>query len=142
MIQVISAAVVGHDQIRPAVIIEILPGCREAIEQVAVFHSGLPRNIAEGAVAVVVIEPVRCALQASWAAEYLHTLPGALLLRLEHLRQIEIRGHVKVQVAIAVVIGESSASVPLKATGHAGRLRHVRERAIAIVAEEIRLPDV
>ena len=88
------------------------------------------------------IQPVRSALQASGAAEHLHTLPRTLFLRLEHLRQVEVRRHVKVQVAIAVVVGESSAGVPLKATGHTGRFRHIGERTITLVAEEIRLPDI
>ena len=88
------------------------------------------------------IQPVRSALQASRAAEYLHALPRALLLCLEHLRQVDVCRHVKVQVAIAVIVGESSTRMPLKATGYTGRFRHVSERAIAIVAEKIRLPDV
>src|SRR2546430_17294333 len=69
VIQIISAAVVGHDQIGPAVIVEILPGGREAIEQVAVFHTCLPRDIAECAVTVIVIQAVWSAFQPSRARE-------------------------------------------------------------------------
>ncbi len=67
-IEVVGAGVVGHEQVEPAVVVEVEEGHPEAVEAAGVRHPGLPAHVGEGPVAVVVEEMVGGAPEAPGAA--------------------------------------------------------------------------
>ena len=67
-VEVVGTGVVGHEQVEPAVVVEIEEGHPEAEEAARVRHSGLRAHVGEGPVAVVVEQVVGGALEPAGSA--------------------------------------------------------------------------
>ena len=96
--------IAGDVQIEQSVAVVVAPG--RAGRPVAERHAGLFGHVGEGAVVIVVVEPV-----------------------------LAVVAHVDVGPAVVVVVGNRAAISPA-VVGHAGLLRDIGERAVVIVVEQ------
>ena len=124
--------VVGHDDVRPAVPVEVVEGNPEALARVGTDTAAL-RHVGKGSVPVVPIEQVgnggevfgvAIGAEIGTAAEDVVEIP------------LHIAADEQVQVSIAVVVEESGAAGPA-AAADAGRLAHVPKSPVALVVKEL-----
>ena len=133
-VQVIWIRVVADEQIRPAIVVEILKYSLEAEVQALVRHPGLHSDIRERAVAIIAIERVGSAFVADGSAGV--DLHPAVIAGLQFGIggiEIEIAGNEQVQVAVAIVIAESRTGMPDIAAADMCLFRDVDEGAVAPV---------
>jgi hypothetical protein len=132
--------VVGHVQVRPAVLVGVEPGDPEAEVPARVGHPRRLAHLREVAVAVVAVEEVGHAGQAAGAALHLDAAMLAGLALAELGQVVEVELHVtadeEVQVAVPVVVGEAATGRP-PAAADAGPLGDVGEGAVVVVAIEV-----
>src|SRR5438105_15722106 len=96
-------------------------------------------DVGKCAVAIVAIEVVATALQATRAAGNGNAPVLAKYRTAERRQIIEIKrdvvGHVKIQVAVVIVIAKGGASSPLPAVIHSGLGGDIRKSSVAIVVK-------
>ena len=134
VVEVVGLAVVGYEEVKLAVVVEIGPNCGEAEETLRVVDACLFRDFGEGTVAIVVEEGVGIALESSRAA-----LDGDLVVLAGFARAEERQVvHVEVDVvwdeeideAVAVIVAEGEASGPACVFVEAGGFGDVGEGSI------------
>src|SRR5579862_2085805 len=133
--------IAGHIDVGPAVIIEISSENTQAIKAFLLEDSRCGRDIAEGAIAIVVIERACLSNEPARAAIYCQTAKHAVGVgtrvksRLE--RKIHIMGNKEIKLSVAVVIEEGASGTP--AFGVTGDIRfaaHFGKGAVAVVTVE------
>ena len=135
-IEVVGVGVVGHVEIGAPVVAKVGGPHAEAEAQAAVRHSRLGGGVHEAPAALVPEEMVGCALETERAHRHLlETAPGEGALRVQHVleRALDVRGHVEIEITVAVRVEEGRARVPARRL-HSGFLGHVLEAAVAEVA--------
>ena len=88
------------------------------------------------------VQDVGRALHARRAAVDLEAAPGAFFLALEHLGGVQVGGDIEVEPAVAVVVAEGGARVPVEAARDARLLCDVGEGPVAVVVEQEAVADV
>ena len=131
--------VVGHEEVRPPVVVVIAPHDTKAAIPLAVQLARAHGHVGEGPVAVVVEQHVARAGEAAGTAHHGEAVVEAVLLRSRPRGclqvEIDVAGHVEIEAAVVVVIGEGRARRPA-AGGHPRGLRRVGEGPVALVAQE------
>ena len=133
-VQVLRAEVVGHQQIRPAVLVVVGPRGGEVIPIVAFVDAGLLRDVDEASAAVV-------AEQHTWRAVACvvvrHRRAGLVLAGAEEVR---VDAQVRIEVAVAVVVGHADpGEYALQRPREREGVGHEREAPASIVEEQQRL---
>ena len=131
--------VVAHVEVGPAVAVEVV---RHDAQRAAVRRrqAGSLRDVLEAPVAAVVQQPVGLRLVAGRSAVVAHGRAGPAVL-VEREREADVVADEEVQPAVAVHVEEGGRRAEA-AVARAGRGRHVRERAVAGVAQQLVLAEV
>src|SRR5215470_5508396 len=139
-IKIAGNRIVGHQQVKPAVVVDVHKNRSEAVVSGAVGHAGFQTDIREGAIPVVVEQVIAFARQAAWTA---HAADAAKLagtrgqaVSARGGRVIGIELHVaryeEIQQSIVVVVAPGGTGRP-PTEGHAGGFGDIRERAVVVV---------
>ena len=136
-VEKIRAGIIGDEEIRPSVAVEIAPDRAHAEPPIRIGDAGLDRHVLERAVAFVVIERVAGTRQSARAALHGDAVELAELAFAELGQRVEpdvdVVGDEQVEPAVAVVVGERRAGRPPR-IADAGLRGDVRERPVVIVA--------
>ena len=133
-IQVLGSEVVRHEQIGPAVVVVVRPGCGEMVAVVSGLEPGLLRDLDKAAPPVVAEEDARRTVA---RVVVRRGCPRFLLAGAEKVR---IDAEIKIEKAVAVVVGHRDGGQDaLQRLTEAKGVRDVREAAFAIIDEEQRL---
>src|SRR5262249_42286441 len=135
-----GGGVVGDVDVGPAVVVEISGQDPKTVGAVGVEDGGFFGDVAEGAVAIVVIEDVFSTFEARGATgdhDPLIEARAGFGNRCGGQVQVDVVGDEKVEVAVAIVVDEGAAGVPaLAGPRDTGPFRDVSEGAVAIVVIE------
>src|SRR5207249_935489 len=130
-----GSRVVGDVDVGAAILVVIAPHHAETIELVGI-DAGLFGHVGEGSVPVVVKEDVAASGQASRPAESRDAAIGAVgrAARLAEMVDVnvEVVGHVKVEMAVVVVIAKRASQAPA-VTAHARLAGDAREGPVPVV---------
>src|SRR5207237_7887126 len=134
-VEEVWAGVVGHEQIRPAVVIVISPDCPEAITMFRIVNSSFLGNVFEGAIAAIMKQEIALAFHPPWPALHQHTFESAELLVAAELRKLvhvhmNVAGNEKINAPIAIIIAPRGAGAEA-IHPHAGLRGDVLELAVA-----------
>src|SRR5215813_8941875 len=138
-VKVVRRGIVGHIQIRPAVIVIVAPHRPEAVIQVGVVHARLLGNILKSSVSTIAKEKMALSNHSPGAALHGNALEMAKLSAAEFRKMIHIDMHVtgdeQIHVAVTVVV---SPGCPGAEASHAysGLFRHIFKCAVALVVVE------
>ena len=110
-VEILSAKIIDHVEIGPAVAIVVAPSAAEAVARVVLVQAGLCGDVAERAVALVAHQKVGRAVLRIVIRRGIFVLPGALIVGVE--------AEVDVEPAVAVIVGSGRAGE--------GSLRRIRE---------------
>ncbi len=139
VVEQVRVRVVGHEEVRPAVVVVVAPHDAQAPVALVVQIARAHGHVGEGPVTVVVEEHVARAGEAARTAHDGKAVVEAVLLRSRPRGglqvEVDIAGHVKIEAAVVVVIGEGRARRPA-AGGDAGRIGDVGERPVTLVAQQ------
>ena len=146
LIQRARSGIVGHINIRPAIIIKIRRQHAQSIRSVGRQYPRRFRNILERSVAIVVVQNIFPAIQSRRPARHQQPLVIARP-RLRHRRgrqiEIDIIRHEKIQPPVAIVIHERAPTVPpLARSRHARFFAHIRKSSIAIIVIQQIFPEI
>ncbi len=136
MKQQVWRGVVGHEDVGPAVVVEVAEDNAEAVVA-RVADPGRLGNVGKRAVAIVAVQHIGLAGQAARAADYVHAHELALAVgptapRHRFFVETQEIGDVKVDVSISVVVAECAVGAPARVADTRVR-RDVRESSVAVV---------
>src|SRR5437660_12285799 len=110
--------VIRDKNIHQTIVVKITADHAQPIVAVGIRNAGLPGYVSERAIAIVVIETIARALQTSGPALHRYTfeLASASFAELRQIIHIEIYivGDEEIELAIVIVIDESSAGGPTR----------------------------
>src|SRR4029077_16593370 len=140
LIESAGGGIVGNINVRPAIVVEIGSEHAETVGAVSFKDAGFFTDVAECSVAVIVIKNVFATIESGWATRdhdaFVEARTGFGDRRGLQVK-IDVVGNKEVQAAIAIVVYESTASVPaLTVSGDASFFADIRKGAIAVVAVE------
>ena len=145
----IGHGVVGHDEIHPAVAVNVHRRDAEGLggghAGRGIFHlqTALRRDVGEMAVAVVVIKMGKRALEIHGLAVGARPAVNFVAdLGVNFARPLDVVADEEVELAVVVVIKKRRARAPVVGrTAHARLLRHFVEFAVAVVVEQMIAAD-
>ena len=148
-IEVVRRGVVGDEQVGFAIAVDVDEERGEAIVGVLIGDAGVLADISEGAVAVVVEEVVRLALEPVRPTQHVDAEEGAererdaaiALQRLAGEVPMHVAGDEEIEATVAVEIAPGGAGGPI-AERHASLRGDIGEGAVVIVAIEAILSEV
>ncbi len=130
--------VVGHQDVGPSVAVDVGRGHAEPEPAAIGEDPGLPGDIGEGPVAVVVIQDVHRARETVWPAHHRQAAEGAGRVRVATPRDLgrvegDVVDDVQIEQAVVVVIQESGAGA-VAVVIDPRLVAHVGECSVAVVA--------
>src|SRR5690242_18926278 len=136
VVKAAGAGIVGNIKVQAAVLVVVQPDDAQAIIGFGV-NAQLFAHVGEGAVAVIVVEPVTRAFQASRSAGngYAAVLAERTAAEGRQVVQVEVHivGDIEIQAAIIVVIAKGSARAPAPLVVHARLSGHVVKSSVAVI---------
>src|SRR6266851_4921723 len=128
--------IVGDVEIEATVQVVVQPHDAEAVVGVGI-NIQFFAHVGEGAVAIVVIQAVASALQSAWPAGDWNSaiLTKRPLPKFRQVIEIEVHvvRHVKIEIAVVVVIAESGAGPPMPQIADTRFSRYICECAVVVV---------
>ncbi len=138
-IKEIPLRIIGYENVRPAVPIQIGGDDRQALA-IHVAKPGPFRHVRERPVAIVVIKPRRVpckTVRVAIPAVARPVVPAGN--RMVHVK-LHIICHEQVQLAVAVVVEPRRCRGPHAVIAHTGLCRYVRERSVTVVVVQNGMP--
>ena len=148
-VEVVRCGVVGDNEVRLAVAVDIDEERRQPIVGMLVRDAGMLTDVGKGAVAIVVKQVVGFALEPVGAAHDIHTTEGTegegdagiTLYRLICEVPMHVAGYEQIEAAIAVEVAPRGARGPI-AERDTSLLSNIGEGAVVVVAVETVLAEV
>src|SRR2546425_3588440 len=148
-VKILRHGIVGHQQIKPTVVVHVNKDRRQAVVTPGVGDTGLHTNVGKGSIAVVVKQMVALARQSARAAHHRYpaklTEPGRQATFAGDWRIVGIEsrvaGNKEIKKAIAVVIAPGCARRP-SAQRDSSLFSDVGESTVMIVVVEAVLAEI
>jgi hypothetical protein len=141
VIQEIRRGVVGHEDVRPAVVVVVTDHDAEPVAA-PVEHAGLAADVGEGAVAVVAVEHRPQRREVERVAVDAELLAGVAAEHLVVHARVHVVDDEEVHVTVAIDVRPGAARTERRRPAGACRARHVGERLAPVVVEEHVRSDV
>src|SRR4051812_41650916 len=146
LVQGACGGIIGNIDVRPSIVVEVAREYTQAVGAVCAENASRFRDIAERAVAIVVVENVLASQQSRRPTRDHHALVQTGT-RLRNRRggqiHIDVVGNEQIEFAVAIVVNESAAGVPALAIARdSGLLAYIGERPVTVIVIKNVLPEV
>src|SRR5690242_2031074 len=136
VVKAAGAGIVGNIEVEAAVLVVVQPNDAQAIIGLGI-NAQLFAYVGEGAVAVIVVQPITRAIQASRPAGNGYATVLAERTTAEGRQVVQVEFHIvsdiEIQAAIIVVIAEGSARAPAAGIVHARLGSYIGESSVAVI---------